>query len=68
VWSDFKYVTNEQREAFGEIYLQYVNRSKDKEQQAALAEAEAQVDETNSSIDTQVTEGEYVNDQGEIVI
>ena len=76
VFADFAYITKEERSAFGEIYLQYINRNKvkDGEQEAAEAEAEAesQVTSAQTEIDTAVVDGEYVsetiNEQGDIVI
>jgi hypothetical protein len=60
-FSDFRAIKDEEREAFGDIYLQFINRGIQTDEEAqALAQAEAQV-ETNSAIDAAVTEGEYVD-------
>jgi hypothetical protein len=68
VFENFEYVSDEEREKFGEIYLQFINRSKTQDQLNAVAEAEAEVDNVQSKIDSSVVEGEYVNESGEITI
>jgi hypothetical protein len=62
-FSDFKFVTEEEREQFGAVYLSYVNSLK-KPQQQEQAAAEQQEVEINAAI-----EGEYIGgDDGEIII
>ncbi len=67
VFSDFKPLTEEQRAAFGAVYLQYINQKNRKQEADAQAEAEAEVSATNQSVDASVVEGEYVG-QDEITI
>jgi hypothetical protein len=68
VFSDFKPVTDEQREQFGAVYLQYIAQRNRKQESDAQAEAEAETAATNEGIDSSVVEGEYVGDDKEIVI
>lgn len=68
VFSDFKPVTEEQRAAFGAVYLQYINQKNRKAEAEAQAEAEAEVSASNESIDSSVVEGEYVGEDKEIII
>lgn len=67
VFSDFKPLTDEQRTAFGAVYLQYINQKNKKQEADAQAESEAETSESNSKIDSSVIEGEYVG-QDEIPI
>lgn len=60
-FSDFRAIAPEEREAFGDIYLQYINRGVQSDEEIqALADAEAQA-ESNTSIDKAVLEPEYVD-------
>lgn len=61
-FSDFKKISDDEREAFGDIYLQYVNRNTPSDEEAQ-AEAEAGL---QSDIDSAVLEPEYVD--GEITL
>lgn len=62
--SDFRVITDEEREQFGDIYLQYTNRNKAAEDKAAELEAQNQVADQESSIDDAVLEGQYVETPG----
>lgn len=67
-FSDFRAIDDNEREAFGDIYLQYINRGSVSEEEAqAQAQAESQI-ESNQSIDNAVADGEYVDTTGEIVL
>jgi hypothetical protein len=71
VFSDFRAIEEDEREAFGDMYLQFINRGvqSDADAQAeAIAEAEVAV---NEAINSAVLEPEYVNNpavNGEIVL
>lgn len=70
--SDFKAITDEEREKFGDIYLKYINRGKsndDAEQAEAEAEAsQDSIDQVNKSIDNAVIDPEYLDATGAITI
>jgi hypothetical protein len=69
VFSDFKPITDEEREQFGAVYLQYISTQARKQEAKAIAEAEAETSATNGSIDASLVEGEYVpGDDKEIPI
>ncbi len=68
VFSDFKPLTPEQREAFGAVYLQYISQSQRKQEQEAVAEAEAEISTAQAGIEGAVLEGEYVGADTEIPI
>lgn len=55
VLSDFRIITDEEREEFGEIYQQYVNRNT-KPSASEEAEAAAQMDSVNEVIEGEVVE------------
>ena len=65
-FTNFKYVTEEQRAAFGAVYLQYI-ASKNRKQETAATD-DAGTTATNEKIDSSVVEGEYVGDDQEITI
>ena len=68
VFSDFRFVTPEEREQFGAIFLQYIASKEKREQQRAQAAAEAEVETSQENIESGVTEGEYVGSDQEITI
>jgi len=68
VFSDFRFVTPEEREQFGAIFLQYIASKEKKEQERAQAAAEAEVESAQESIENGVVEGEYVGPDQEITI
>jgi hypothetical protein len=61
-------ITEVEREQFGAIYLQFLDQRQRKEQTEAQAEAEADISESQASVDSSVTEGEYVSNDEEITI
>jgi hypothetical protein len=67
-FSDFRAITEDEREAFGSIYLEFINRGNTSDEEAqAQAEAESQV-ESNTAINDAVIDAEYVDTTGEIVL
>lgn len=54
--SDAKAITEDQREEFGAIYQQYVNRNN----RSLEEEAAAQIDQATASVDSAVLDGDYV--------
>jgi hypothetical protein len=68
VFSDFRFITPEEREQFGAVYLQYVASKQKKEQDAAIAEAEAEVSTAQNNVDNSMVEGECEYVDGEIKI
>lgn len=66
VFDKFRWVTEEERQQFGAVYLRYTESIQKREQEAVAAQAEAEVTTTQGNIDSSVSEGEYVD--GEIVI
>ena len=64
VFSDFKALSEEDRETFGAVYLQYI-ASKNRKQETAATD-DAGTTATNEKIDSSVVEGEYVGDDQEI--
>jgi hypothetical protein len=65
-FTKFTFITDEEREAFGAVYLQFMNSKTKPQEEKQQAETIAQ---SQATVDTAVTEGEYVeNDQGDIVI
>lgn len=67
-FSDFRAIDENEREAFGDIYLQYINRGQQSDEEVqAQADAENQV-ASNTSIDNAVIDAEYVDSTGEIVL
>jgi hypothetical protein len=68
--SDFRIISDEEREEFGEIYKQFVNRSTKAADQSAEAEAADQIAEVDNVIDAEVVEPNGAGDvvQGEITI
>lgn len=65
-FTEFKFITDEEREHFGALYLNYVASKNTREQEQILAEAEDEVSTAQGTIDSQAVEAEYVD--GEIVI
>ena len=65
-FSDFTPITEEEREQFGAVYLQYVSQTDRKQEAKAVAEAEAETSATNDAIDVGTVEGEYVGKDEEI--
>ena len=65
-FSDFTPITEEEREQFGAVYLQYVSQTDRKQEAKAVAEAEAETSATNDAIDVGTVEGEYVGKNEEI--
>jgi hypothetical protein len=65
-FTDFKYISDEEREKFGEIYLAYTNKDQGNQQSATTAELEA----ANQAIDSAVLNSEYVTEEstGDIII
>jgi hypothetical protein len=60
-FSDFRKIEDDEREAFGDIYLQYINRGKQSDEEAqAQAEAEATTN-AELSINDAVLDGDYVD-------
>ena len=57
-FTNFKFITEEQREAFGAVYLQYIAQRKQKEE-TVTNNVEATASE---GIDSQVLEGDYVSE------
>jgi hypothetical protein len=55
-------ITDDEREQFGAVYLQYINQKAKQEQANAQAEAEAEVSASQGGVDSSVVEGEYVGD------
>lgn len=69
VLSNFKAVTDEERESFGQIYLDYANRGKRQADQQAQEEATEQIEQQSQIIDAEiVTPGSDSTIQGEIII
>jgi hypothetical protein len=60
VFKNFKPLTEQEREQFGAVYLQYIAQNNRKKENDAKAEAEAEISATNESVDASVVEGEYV--------
>ena len=65
-FSDFTPITEEEREQFGAVYLQYVAQTAHKQEAKAVAEAEAETSARNDAIDVGTVEGEYVGKDEEI--
>lgn len=64
--ADVRHVTDEEREAFGEVYHSYIANKQRNAEESVIAESEAQVRASNESIDSQVitaVEGEYLPNQ-----
>jgi hypothetical protein len=68
--STIKVITDEERSAFGDVYLQFINRGVKSVEEQAAAEAEAQIENQAAAIDAQVVEaGSETNAvTGEIVL
>lgn len=67
VLSDFRVLTEAEREEFGEVYQQFINR-KNRAADAAQAAEVDQIDESTKTIDAQVVEPTGEVYEGEIVI
>ena len=65
-FSDFTPITEEEREQFGAVYLQYVSQTAHKQEAKAVAEAEAETSARNDAIEVGTVEGEYVGKDEEI--
>jgi hypothetical protein len=69
--SDFKALSEPERQAFGDIYLEFSNRGKRQADDQAAAEAESQIDAAAATIDAEIvepgSEGSHVQ-EGEIII
>lgn len=65
-FTDPKPITDEERSKFGAVYLQYLEQQKQREQDAATEEAEGEISESQSQVDSSVIDGEY--EDKEIVI
>jgi hypothetical protein len=65
-FSDFTPITEEEREQFGAVYLQYVSQTAHKQEAKAILEEESATDLANEAIDAGVTDGEYVGKDEEI--
>lgn len=60
-FSNFKAIEDEDRAAFGDIYLQYTNRNTPSDEEAqAVAQQEAE-QQTQTTIDSAVLDGEYID-------
>lgn len=68
IFSNFKFVTEEEKAAFGAIYLQYTASKTKREQAEAQAQADAEVATAQDGINDAVVEGEYVGEDKEITI
>jgi hypothetical protein len=68
VFSEFKFVSSEEREQFGAVFLQYTASKQKKEQVEATAQAEAEIEASQTGVDGAVLEGEYVGPDQEIPI
>lgn len=68
IFSNFEFVSPEEREQFGAVFLQYTASKQKKEQSDAAAEAEAEVAASQGEVDNSVIEGEYVGPDQEIPI
>jgi hypothetical protein len=68
VYTEFTEVTDEQRQQFGAVYLQFVASQSHQAEVDAQAQADADTTATNDSVDSSLTEGEYVGEDKEIVI
>lgn len=65
--SDFRVLTEAEREEFGEVYQQFIARKNNAANASAETEASDQIDETTQNIDNLVNEpvsGEYVGEPG----
>jgi hypothetical protein len=60
-FSDFKAISAEDREAFGDIYLQYINRNVQSDEEAQAAAQQEAEQTTQTTIDNAVLDGEYVD-------
>lgn len=65
IFTNFKFITDEQKEAFGAVYLQYIAQKNRKEEESSASDIE---DSVSSQVEGQVTEGEYVGEDKEITI
>lgn len=65
---DFAYTTDQDREGFGAIFNEYVNQQQAQAVQQLAAAAQSTANEVNQSVDSVVTEGEYVDGDGDIVV
>jgi len=61
-------ITDEEREQFGAVYLQFINQRAKKEQDDAIAEAEGAISESQGAVDSSVIEGDYVGTDDTIVV
>lgn len=68
VFSDFKPVTEEQKQQFGSVYLKYTSQKAKQQEQDAQEEVEAEIATTQNDINSAVTDGEYVGEDKEIII
>lgn len=63
-----KLISEEDKAAFGQIYLNFVNRGRKSEEELAQEEADEQIGQTSSSIDSALN-GEYVySTEGDITV
>ena len=68
VFSGFTPVTDEQRQQFGAVYLQYAAQKAQQSEVNTQAQDDAKTSATNESVDASLVEGEYVGEDKEIVI
>ena len=68
VFSGFTPVTDEQRQQFGAVYLQYTAQKAQQATASAQGDNDEQTSATNESVDASLVEGEYVGEDKEIVI
>lgn len=63
IFDKFTFVTDAEREQFGAMYLQYIASQTRREQNAAQAEAESEISESQADVESSLVEGEYVNEE-----
>ena len=68
VFKNFKPLTEQEREQFGAVYLQYIAQNNRKKENDAKEEAENEINESSSKVDASVVEGEYVGEDQVIPI